>query len=731
VNRRLPTAALFLVGGAVAASLVRAPEGFAPAAEVTVHFRLWAALAALFATGTWLDGRLGLGGGERAPFHRILLGQSALLVWFLVRSATVAWLHFPGVSGVELWLLAAAAAFAARRELGQTLTLRESGAAIPWLAWWISLFAFVALRSGALATLSSDPDLHAWLGKLAAERGAVLHLAGYPYPSGYSDLNAIWLLLSGATPVQAVNCGVAVQSCLAVGLLLDLMVLARRKAPLVSGLVLIAVAHYVFAFPVDARFPCFEKTGQLAFKAFALFPFTWAARVVLSEPRRRRRFLLGAVGFAFAGGWALTTNPACALVALPLLAVLAPLFLFGAAGEPRAGAWRDRVLVALAVVVPLLVIVSDDWLYANYLRGATAGSTAASSSEPPTTAAKSPALGAGRLLAAGLRQAVGESTLGLFAPGCSTSSQCPAAIEPAVTALPVVLGLLAIGWLAWAVRRRRLDARALLALLIVAIVATSWLLRVEVGATPALSDTDVHSLLHEYVGLASVGLEALLFAALVATGLAFAGRILDEAPLPEKWRGGRELAAAAGLAALVFGLATVIAPERTDAIAAGYRANVVGAPRSNLGPIEPADIEIARAAEKLVPRDESVLLLGWTWHKNQFEHWLFPYAGARAFPLYSDTPFADFHNHGVLLAADYEAHVCARFDLPWLAAHGVRWIFFSEGSFYGAGRRCPHAWLSVRDDYFEEKLRFGDRALFRLRDDKLAAAASDARLGLP
>ena len=77
------------------------------------------------------------------------------------------------------------------------------------------------MRGGALDTPSNDTDLHAFLAKLTAQNGHVIYdqlpmsAAPVSYPSGFSVLNAVWLAMSGLTPVAVVNEQLTLQSCLA------------------------------------------------------------------------------------------------------------------------------------------------------------------------------------------------------------------------------------------------------------------------------------------------------------------------------------------------------------------------------------------------------------------------------------------------------------------------------------------------------------------------------------
>jgi hypothetical protein len=175
-------------------------------------------------------------------------------------------------------------------------------------------------------------------------------------------------------------------------------------------------------------------------------------------------------------------------------------------------------------------------------------------------------------------------------------------------------------------------------------------------------------------------------------------------------------AVTSGAVALLALLALQLSPGRAAAILRDYEIRAVRAPDSNLGPILPGDLEFVRKLDEIVPPDERVLLLGYT-VTNAWEEWNFAYGPTRALPFYGRSKFAFFHGTAGFPAHLYDEHVCNRFDLPWLVGQGVRWVFFSDEAFWRNGYRCPHDWIHVRDQYFEEVLRSRDRVLYRLRAD--------------
>src|SRR3989442_405875 len=115
--KRLGYSWLFAVVGAATASVAWVPGG-----DRAVHLGLVAGLMASLMVGSWLEERAGLSDAEggRFPFHRILLGQIGLLVYFYLRSLLSNGAGIPGVSRVELVLVVlAAGGDLARRRWGR------------------------------------------------------------------------------------------------------------------------------------------------------------------------------------------------------------------------------------------------------------------------------------------------------------------------------------------------------------------------------------------------------------------------------------------------------------------------------------------------------------------------------------------------------------------------------------------------------------------------------------
>ena len=272
----------------VAALLVASvclPEG----ASLAVHAQICVALCAFLLVGTALDEMLGL----RGPFvfHRICIGQLALLVWFYLRSLA-ARLGIPGVGRVEIWLVVfatiACAVWWKRRATAPGAVHIDSAAplsttmnslnerapllavALVLLAWSAALHWFLGRYSGHLETPSSDTDLHAYFAKLTVGAGQIVRtqapisLDRLTYPSGFPALNAIAIWLGNASPAAIVTAQPAVQSCLAVGLLLEAGIALRGRLRLASALLLLGAAFLLLVVPVHPDAPFLEGTARLA-----------------------------------------------------------------------------------------------------------------------------------------------------------------------------------------------------------------------------------------------------------------------------------------------------------------------------------------------------------------------------------------------------------------------------------------------------------------------------------
>ncbi|MFL5312690.1 MAG: hypothetical protein ACJ79H_19820 [Myxococcales bacterium] len=725
----MPRSAWFAVAAGIAAAAIRVRGSSLP-----VHLRLIFAACALLVIGAWIERfafRLDVDGRPPAPAHRILLGQAGLVLYFYARSAIGVGSGGPGVFPLELPLLAAAAAIhlAVRRKPRPTETKALAGHAAVWLAWWASTFVYLGYRSGRLEPPASDPDLHALWAKLTAEHGRViydllpLNDARVAYPSGFSVLNAVWIDLTRLSPVEVVNCQIALQACLLVTLLLEMLWAMRRGPAIAASLALLAVAHWIFSFPVNAAMAFFEGTPRLAHKASALLPLTFAVRLAFGQQGRNARGAVLVIG-AFSLAWAFAVNPSLVLVELPILVATGLIALRGGEARSDRGMRLHAMAALLASLLAVALVTSmDAWLRAEFGRA----------SEAPVGSRALSILHWAAAILAGLRTASDISVLWALPVRCTPSAQCVPLVASAGPWLASPALVFALVVLAMRSRTPAAGKLAAAARVVVAIAVALWMTAFLAGFAPALAADAPGlegSLLQSYSRNALVFSTAVLFYALLCASAALAGEAIQELASSRGARAASwgDLAAAAALLCVV-GVAGAIRPEQARQVAIAYVHDVRGAPRTALGPIEAEDVRLARAAGAVVASGEKILLPGVAKEMNRWEVWFFALGGARAVPLYGHVPFAFFHagagDRGI--PYDYRDHVCDRFDLPWLADRGIVWVYESRSVESWA---CLHSWSQVRNRYFERRLHDGSASLWRLRGELLPQALHDPILGL-
>ncbi len=656
------------------------------------------AAACFLLAGGAVERALGLGAGF--PFHRIALGQMALVAWFYLRSP-LAHAGLFGVHRLELFALAALLGLWQARSAAAE-TDQPLGKVFVWLALWATLFLALAPRSGLLYTPSSDPDHHAFFARLTAQAGEVLYTmapridAALRYPSGFSVQGALWMNLGLLSPVQAVNLQPALQTFLLLGLLVEAAIAARGRVEAVPLLLLVVVAHFGFFLFVNGDRPGLEGTPRLSDGAMLLLPLTIASRSSSAW----------AAASLACTAWVFTQNPAHAPVTIPailggaLVVAISP-------GGPRLRLWP----LAAGAAFSLLVVASDAWVHNEMpLRLALAQAAPhAAVSAPMPAQSESPIL-------AGLRGAAGNSALAILPRGCIPSAQCRPYLDLLrewAGPLLLLLALLAL----WRGPRR---PAALVLGAGAAIWIASFMAEAVGSALPAGADLGMH-LLRSYMQEGFISstpplfiLELMAGAALVSAWLA--GRTLRASPA---------LATAAILGAALFAV-TVADPAAPEAASEAYSSLAATAPRSTLGTIQRADLEfIGRAAPQVSGR---LLTPGYAALSNPWEAWVFPLSGGRAVPLYTDLPLAWFEYTPEFTAASYVRHVCRALDLRWLREHGIRFILETPDEMR---LMCVHALPVARKEYLATVLREGERALYALREDRIDEAERDPRLGLP
>jgi hypothetical protein len=719
----VPAPGWFIASGVAAALVVRVRGSSLPA-----HLGFIAAAGTLLAAGAWVERvvfRIDAK-GLPAPAHQIVFGQVALLVYFYARSALSYAFRIPGVRSWELYALGAAAAIdlLRRRRLPETEHPKTTTAyVVPWLLWWASTLTYLGYRSGRLEPPSTDPDLHALWARLTAQHGRLIYdllpqnSAAVAYPSGFSALNAVWIDLSFASAVTVVNCQVALQACLAVALILEMVFAIRRgPAPLIA-IGLLGLAHAIFSFPVNALSAHLEGTPRLSHKALALFPMTFAARLSCSDDPNARVLRSGILAGSFALGWAPAINPASCFVELPLL-FGAAMLLFLAARRSTPTRGRGETVVSLAVALGLLTILllSDGWVR-SVIRGLPSAAS---------PGAAMPIVPWGTAVRFAFARAKSISALSFSPSRCIPSVQCPSVATGLGTLVSAPLVLIAIIAL---FRGRSLgiaDRVMRGASVVVAISISLWTTAFLADFVPTVFSIVTGRSGELLRGYAHAGLTfstALLSFALLGAALALAAEIVRAVAARRRFPSdaAAELAAAAALA-VACGVLVAGRPELPHEVLEAYSRHVHGAPVRIGAPILPEDVRLARRATLLVRPGESVLLPGVTVQMSPSEVWYFAAGGGRAIPLYTDVPFAFFHQSGADIRDGYRDHVCDRLDLPWLAERGIVWVYeFATMTDWA----CVHAWLKARETYFELKLRDGGASLWRLRTDLLAGPRRD------
>ncbi len=758
----LRSTGLFVIIGVVTALAVKISD-----ADKFVHLRFALTMGALYLAGAAVEQTVGIrGDAPPSVIHRIVLGQIGFVVYFYLRSP-LAHLGLPGVGRVELMLVVAALAVLVGRRMGQrpAKPLHADAVQPPpwlgflvvgaiWLAWWVSTHRFLAYRSGALQTPSSDPDMHAYLAKLVIMGGKLAYThAPYSsdpqsYPSAFAVLNAVWAQLSGVPIVKILNCQLTLQACLAVGLIIEAAGAIRRHLALVTSIVLIGIAHWLFYFPTNQESLVLGGTARWAHSALMIFPLTLGLRLAVqsedpgAQPWRLR--LLALVVATFSAAWALVINPSHVIVVLPILVAMTIVVLTGvrrhADSAPTPRRWRWGLVIA-AVALPMLIVFSDA-LVVWTLRGIETGAAGA------VNDAETPPLKIGKALKGGYSKLKTASTAGL-PHGCVQSNKCQLLVKKARKSAPGLVYVAALGYLGFclvrwvrarrkkepapAVDRLRTGAFAVVALgIAAALVSFLW------GFTDKLLAGQRALwaiLLQEYSGQGLRVLSAYLFFFVLAVGVSAmalgAARLITRLSRRQGY-GVSALADVLIATLLVFGLWRMASKNKnlSKATMSAYRAHVKKYPKTTLGWVRDLDVKFVKQVDRVVPRGERVLLTGVAMRMHQRENWIFSESISRALPLFTDTHFAFFVNQGarIFSADNYMKHVCNSFDVQWLVDNNVKWVILSNDSY---ARSCIHNWDEIENDYYQEVLRLEDRALYRVREDQLFRAKNDPRLDLP
>lgn len=779
---------LFILIGLAAAWIVRIDGS-----DRVVQVRLTFTLAGFYLAGALVEQQLGIrGSAPLAPIHRIVLGQLVLVIYFYLRSP-LAHVGLPGITRAELYAVVAVAGFLLWRHARKasttptkieevvtpltpvTLALLAAGV---WFAWWISLHTFLAYRSGALHTPSSDPDGHAYLAKLLVMGGKIAYTQTpyssdpQTYPSGFATLNAIWALFSGASVVKILNCQMTLQACLAVGLVLEGAASFRRHLGLATSLVLLAIAHWVFFFPVNSESWVLGGTARFSHSALLLWPLTLSLRLGVQstdpgvQPIRLR--LLGILAASLSLTWAFVINPSHAIVALPVLAATVLMLLTGVRFYAHSERTRRRSLLLIlgaAIILPALLIFSDAMVVGS-LRGVQYGAAGAIAGRLPQDPPNS-VLQPVRAIRAGGRRVRQLSTLGIFPPSCFSGPKCDLLSKSSRFWWPVPVYVLALGYLGWvatALMRRRKTSDVpsstgkistsgdrvfvrtqpdLLRNIAFSIAALAFSAVLVTFLTAFIEDLLIGQralrsvLLARYTAMGLRTVSPYLHFLFVSITLCAAALITELAVA--RWRrlparSGTILKVDVAVSAIILAALTcygAIYKRHRLRISKAYKSQVTISPKTTTtGSLSQIDVDFIKKVQSIVPQTERVLLPGLAVRMPNRENWIFAESTSRALPLYSDTHFAFYLGQGPkeFTAEAYMQHVCKAFDLPWLASHAVNWVLMSDGIWMNS---CIHNWDQLHKDYYEEVLRMQDRRLYRLRPDRFANAKSDPRLDLP
>jgi hypothetical protein len=699
-------------------------------------------VSACHVLGRSLESIVGLERRSSFPFHQIVLGQAALLVYFYARSASCTLLHFPRVTGFELLGLVAVSVLYC---LHRGVTRIESGdrdrlsRVLVCAVWWISAMVFLAPASGLLGTWSGDPDYHAFISRLTDIAGHIayrqLPYSTEPivYPSGFEVLNAVWMRLTGLDATHAVSVQVTLQAVFAVGLALEVLATLAGGWPVVTSMVLLAIAHWAFSLPVNPAWLYFEGTGRLSHKAMAILPLTFAVRLSAAGLTKEVTLFLGAVVSSLALGWSVALNPAFSLVALPICATGLLLTLVVAGQRPTVHLGRVRTSFGMFAIfaLPALFIFSDAWV-SWQLRGVREAPGSAAFSVVRIDLAT-----LGQAIWDGLQNAVSHSRAVLFPEGCAENLMCPKELGALSTVIPFSIYLAA--GLALLFVWQRFAGAASLRLAALAVFLTglaSWLSRVLDGMIGSLFQNAAgHSelLLRGYTQMGLQYSTVQLLLVLIAEGLALLLLLccaVASRARRESLRITVSDAIVGGAAVTLCGVAFLVNPAPWRALKARYDRDVGTVRTHPNGPLAHIDLDFAHLLDEVIPHGSRVLLPSVTGAITEgTHHWLFSAGEARAIPLYSKVDFAFFQGfgHSEFSAASYDRHVCHALDLPWLAANGVEFVAISDRS---RSEACIWNWDTARAKYFTEVLRIRDRSLYQLDRAKLALAESDPLLGL-
>ena len=587
---------------------------------------------------------LGFGTALERPrlFLWIAVGQLALILYVYLRSALHAVAGFLPLDGLELALpVGAAAVYLWRQGRG---SLRRVGRRKA--TWWAIEFALLAVICVVVADrelprvlmLSSDPDVHAFFARQLERLGGLPWFgeAQFNYPGGTAAMGFIWAKLSLLDVRNALTALPLLQSYLA-ALILGEALAVRARAPVDRLLLMLAVLGITaagFLIPFYTNYYHMEGTGrQVAIAIAVIVPALLLAdgRRAFAADRSLAILLLASL-FVLAA-----LNP----ISVVIPAVLSIAYIAYVAFACGRLSWWSAALLAC----PALLLL--DPFYFHLLTG---------SAPPASKITISDAMRVkpvAEVLTAWWQHWPSQWWRFLAGSGPMGPGQSHPLFAIFLGSL-LVLRILAR-------RTMRMSVAVIFAICIaVAALATTN------GLFAALHDDRRAYLLAPYYAFALGQLKILLVTLLAGSVLLIA--------ITRRWsRWTVAVLAALMVAAVHVGMP--LAQRFNFEPRFGYC--------GSLGCASTDDLRVMSRFQQMMERPgtdafgSARVLVPNSVHHTRNEDWVFPVAGARALPFYDVPAVAFYYYQGDddYTTANYEEHVCRRFDRLWLRRQGIGYVF--------------------------------------------------------
>lgn len=635
-----------------------------------------AALASVGAASLRLIGISGRGGS--GIFLWIAVGQLALVLYVYVRSSLHALLSNAPLGTFELAIVVVASLvyLSTSSPLAADRMERRH---VGWLAVELALLVAICLviadrELPRLVMLSSDPDTHAYLARQLELRGAIPWQgeAIFGYPAGSAVLGFLWAELSLMDVRNSVTALPLLQSFLAALLVGESTALRTRswRVRLLVMCTVLGITAAGFLIPLYASYSHMEGAGrQMAIATMAVMPVLLLSGVRARSQDGRSSILLLASLFVLA-----TLNPINVVIPLIFASTWA---MYRTITEARASWWLLAIvsLPALLLLDPYYFDLIIDSGTTNPKITINEAMQIQATDQVLTTWWEQRDTRALRFLRDSLAMGPGQ-TSAMFALLVTVIIALRASLKPTI----------------------RLSGASLLAaaLFVFALMAAD-------GLFSALRHDRRFYLLAPYYAF-TLGQLKILLVTILTAGLLLLGRTrrLDFLAL--------------AIPGVLLVLLVRFGMHQAQRHALDPRADYCG----SLGCVTPDDIQVmtlfARisqhpSGDKLdtLPR----VLLPNSIHNTPNEAWVFPVAGARAFPFYSVLPTAFFYYQGDddYTTENYKARVCHRLDRQWIAEQGVRYVFLPSNR----GAACLDG-MEQLPDTEEVVVRSGNSYLLRLRD---------------